>query len=122
MDILSNLVLRSFDLLLQCMLPFLLIGFFLMMAGRKPDAAIDAGFGLFGLIIGGAAKLIAFFFKTLGQALFAAQKPKYIPGKYPPGKSGPPGQHKFAGKLCHYCDQAVSPQASFCSNCGCSLY
>lgn len=121
MDTLSNLFLRGFDVLLQCMLPFLLLGFFLMMAGRKPDAAIDAGFGLFGLILGGAARLTGFFFKTLGQAMFAAQKPKYVPGKYPPGKSGSSAPHKFAGKVCHYCDQPASPQAAFCPNCGSSL-
>jgi hypothetical protein len=121
MDTLSNLFLRGFDVLLQCMLPFLLLGFFLMMAGRKPDAAIDAGFGLFSLILGGAAKLIGFFFKTLGQALFAAQKPKYVPGKYPTGKSGTSKHPNFAGKLCHHCDELASAQAAFCPNCGSSL-
>lgn len=122
MDALSNLFLQGFDLVFKVLLPFILIGFFLMMAGRKPDAAIDAGFGLFGLVIGGAAKLIGFFFRTLTQTLSAASKQKYVPGKYPPGKSGPYGPHKSAEKTCHNCNFRALAQASFCHNCGCGLF
>lgn len=123
MDVLSNLFLQGFDLLLKVLLPFILIGILLMMAGRKPDTAIDAAFGLFGLILGGAAKLIGLFVRTLGQALFAVSKPKYVPsqpGSY--GKQPRKSPQKLSESYCQNCSFSVLPGATFCHNCGCTLF
>ena len=73
MDILSNMILRAFDsLVMPLLLPFILIAVLLMIAGRKPDAALDAGFALFGMIATGMIKLAGAIFT----ALLSALKPK----------------------------------------------
>lgn len=124
MEMLSNICLQGFDLLFKLMLPFILIGFFLVLAGRKPDAALDAGFSIFGLLIGGVAKLVGLFFRALVQALFPA-KARYVPGKngpYTPGKSpSSPNNKKFAESACQNCNFRVLPHSAFCHNCGCSM-
>lgn len=93
MDILSNLLLKVFDgFVLPLMLPFLLIAVFLMMAGRKPDAAIDAGFGLLGALLSGFFKLLALPVKLAFKAL--STQSRHPSPKYPPYKPGQ-GKNKY---------------------------
>lgn len=82
MEYLSNLALSLFDLILRCLLPFLLIGVLLGMAGRKPEAALDVAFSLLGAVISGFINLLKLIFSSL-----TANQAKASSKSYPQRKS-----------------------------------